>query len=117
MNRTADIRKQRRIDAGIPRAEIASAIGVTERTLYRWENGHRVPTHEHARRWDTVLQVAALTRRRIELELSQEVVAERIGTTQATLSRWESGHRIPVNRATWRAWKVALHLDPERIAS
>lgn len=50
--------------------------------------------------------------RRIELNMTQEDLAKAVGTTKATVSRWESGDIHKMKRSIIAAVSVALHLDP-----
>jgi transcriptional regulator with XRE-family HTH domain len=50
--------------------------------------------------------------RRIELNMTQEDLAKAVGTTKATVSRWESGDIHKMKRSMIAAVSVALHLDP-----
>lgn len=50
--------------------------------------------------------------KRIELNMTQEDLAKAIGTTKATVSRWESGDIHKMKRSMIAAVSVVLHLDP-----
>lgn len=50
--------------------------------------------------------------KRIELNMTQEDLAKAVGTTKATVSRWESGDIHKMKRSMIAAVSVALHLDP-----
>lgn len=114
--RATGLRDVRRT-AGVPVRQIAAAVGVLTATVYNWEAGRvRIPV-EHlpvlARLFSTdaaslrsrlesapaaagAAQVSALRRFRRRTGLSQQQVAERIGTTRRRLGAWERGTRPPV---------------------
>lgn len=50
--------------------------------------------------------------KRIELNMTQEDLAKAVGTTKATVSRWESGDIHKMKRSMIAAVSVVLHLDP-----
>lgn len=50
--------------------------------------------------------------KRIELNMTQEDLAKAVGTTKATVSRWESGDIHKMKRSMIAAVSGVLHLDP-----
>lgn len=50
--------------------------------------------------------------RRKELGMTQEDLARAVGTTKATVSRWESGDIHKMKRPAIASLAKALHLDP-----
>lgn len=46
-----------RVSAGLSRSEVARAAQVSERALFRWEKGERVPHGDAALRYGRVLDV------------------------------------------------------------
>ncbi len=50
--------------------------------------------------------------RRIELNMTQLDLAETVGTTTATISRWESGDIHKMKRSNMTAIAKALRMDP-----
>jgi len=68
------------------------------------------PAHGHIMR-----QIAnVIYNRRIEKQLSQEELAEQIGSSQTQISRWECGHHVPGTAAIAELSSV-LDLDLERL--
>lgn len=55
-----------------------------------------------------------LRARREELQLGQALVAERVGVTQQTISRWENGEGVPPPKRLAKLAK-ALDLDLDRM--
>jgi transcriptional regulator with XRE-family HTH domain len=107
----------RRQELRLSRNALASAVGVSPRTIVAWELGYRVPGSAHLGRLAEALAVgtaslaAALPRRTAasklgelilsrqrELGLRSADVAELTGTTEATVSRWVTGHSRPAPR-------------------
>lgn len=56
-----------------------------------------------------------LTDRRKELGLTMKQVAEAVGVSEATVSRWESGHIANMRRDRINNYAKALHVDPNFI--
>jgi repressor LexA len=50
---------------------------------------------------------------RKELNMTQEELAAAVGTTKATVSRWESGDIHKIKRPMISAMEKVLHLDPK----
>jgi transcriptional regulator with XRE-family HTH domain len=50
--------------------------------------------------------------KRLELNMTQEDLAKAVGTTKATVSRWESGDIHKMKRSMIEAVCVTLQLDP-----
>ena len=50
--------------------------------------------------------------RRKELNMTQEDLAKAVGTTKATVSRWESGDIHKMKRSMMASLSRVLHLDP-----
>lgn len=63
-----------------------------------------------------MLNVALARRRREELGLTQEQLAEQLGIGQGALSNWEAGKREP-RSSFLRAWARALQLEPGELLS
>ena len=55
--------------------------------------------------------IAGLVQARKDQDLSQEALAGRLGTSQAAVSNWESGHRQPSFTSVAR-WAEALGFRP-----
>ena len=51
--------------------------------------------------------------KREELQLNQEQLAETIGTTAATISRWESGNIRKIKLKNINALAESLNMDPQ----
>lgn len=104
----------RRQELRLTRAALAERIDVAPRTVVAWELGHRVPASVQLTRLaealsvDTASLAAALPRRlsgstlgelilarRRELGLRGADLANLVGTTEATMSRWVNGHSRP----------------------
>jgi transcriptional regulator with XRE-family HTH domain len=118
----------------LSRAAVAEAVGVTANTVAAWELGYRVPGSTQLRgladllHVDMVTLAAALPHRNAttklgelilarqrELGLRSTDVAERVGTTEATVSRWVHGHSRPASGNLRRLAKV-LEVPFETIA-
>jgi len=104
----------RRQELRLSRAELAERVGVSVRSVVSWELGYRVPGSTQLallaeaievdtaslasalpRRWtDSTLGELISTRRR-ELGLRAADLAELIGTTEPTVSRWVNGRSRP----------------------
>ena len=104
----------RRQELRLTRAELAERVGVAVRTVVAWELGYRIPGSAQLARIaealgvDTASLAAALPRRwadgtlgdlilarRRELGLRSADLAQLIGTTEATVSRWANGRSRP----------------------
>ena len=104
----------RRQELRLTRAALADVLGVAQSTVVSWELGYRVPAAEQLTRLADALSVgtgslaAALPRRlsptslgdlirsrQRELGLRAADVADLVGTTEATMSRWVNGHSRP----------------------
>ena len=107
----------RRQELRLTRGALAEAIGVSQGTIVAWELGHRVPGSTQLPKLAGALSVevrslvAALPRRgaggslgeliisrQRQLGLRAADVAELIGTTEATVSRWVNGRSQPALR-------------------
>jgi transcriptional regulator with XRE-family HTH domain len=118
----------------LTRTAVAEGIGVTPNTIAAWELGYRVPGSTQLRRLADLLQVDMVTlaaalphrnattklgelilARQRELGLRSTDVAERVGTTEATVSRWVHGHSRPASGNLRRLAKV-LEVPFEPIA-
>ena len=53
-----------------------------------------------------------LRNRRIELGLSMKELAEKVGVSEGTISRWESGKIEDMKRSRIKALSDALHISP-----
>ncbi|MEQ1786434.1 MAG: helix-turn-helix transcriptional regulator [Acidimicrobiales bacterium] len=104
----------RRQELRLDRTDLATAVGVAVGTVVAWELGYRSPGPKQLPRLAQALQVEieslvtalphadaptplgelVATRQR-ELGLHAGEVAERVGTTDATMSRWVHGHTRP----------------------
>lgn len=51
--------KRRRVDAGLSLRELADACGVDATTVWRWEEGRRIPRGHHAQDYARVLDLLA----------------------------------------------------------
>lgn len=105
--------------------EVLGVVSVSSRERLRFKDKHLGPIqllaallgyyviHVNGGRWtSTPLSVAlgqALQNVRSELVLTQQQLADRIGTSRITLSRWESGSQLPT-AGPLRRWCVALGL-------
>jgi transcriptional regulator with XRE-family HTH domain len=104
----------RRQELRLSRAELASALDVSQSTLVSWELGYRVPGSKQlanlarALSVDTASLAAALPRRGAATKLGELILArqrelgirsvdlaQRTGTTEATVSRWIQGRSRP----------------------
>lgn len=52
--------KRRRGYMLLSQAEVAAAVGVTENTFWRWENGRSVPTIEEAKAWARAIDLPVI---------------------------------------------------------
>ena len=104
----------RRQQLRLTRTALADALDVAQSTVVSWELGYRVPAPDQLARLADALSVgtaslaAALPRRHSasslgdlirarqrELGLRSADVADLVGTTEATMSRWVNGHSRP----------------------
>jgi transcriptional regulator with XRE-family HTH domain len=125
----------RRQELRLGRGELAAAVGVSQHTVVSWELGYRAPGSKQLPRLaealsvDTASLVAALPRRAVtttlgelilgrqrELGLRSADVAQLIGTTEATISRWVHGRSRPVPKNLQRL-AGALNMPYETIAA
>jgi transcriptional regulator with XRE-family HTH domain len=107
----------RRQELRLTRSDLAAAAGVSPRTVVAWELGYRAPGSKQLGGLAKALSVgtaslaAALPRRTAasklgelilsrqrELGLRSTDVAHLTGTTEATVSRWVTGHNRPAPR-------------------
>ncbi|MDD6196568.1 MAG: helix-turn-helix transcriptional regulator [[Clostridium] aminophilum] len=56
-----------------------------------------------------------LKNRRLELGITMKELADKVGVSEGTISRWESGHISNMRRDRISALADALHLDPSII--
>jgi transcriptional regulator with XRE-family HTH domain len=121
----------RRQELRLSRSDLAAALNVAVGTIVAWELGYRSPGPKQLPRLARALEVevaslvAALphaessgslgdlvTARQRELGLQAAEVAERVGTTEATVSRWVHGHSRPAPANLERLAEVLdLRLD------
>lgn len=104
----------RRQELRLSRTDLATAVGVAVGSVVAWELGYRAPGAKQLPRLAAALEVdvaslvAALpnadphtdlgeliTSRQRELGLHAADIARRMGTTEATVSRWVHGHNRP----------------------
>jgi len=104
----------RRQELRLTRSDLASALDVATGTVVAWELGYRTPGPKQLPRLAAVLEVdtsslvaalppaeptsslgALITSRQRELGLHASEVAQRVGTTEATVSRWVHGRSQP----------------------
>jgi transcriptional regulator with XRE-family HTH domain len=104
----------RRQELRLSRCDLAAAVGVTVGTVVAWELGYRAPGPKQLPRLADALEVDAsslvaalphdqdqttlgelITARQRELGLHGAEVAQRVGTTESTVSRWVHGHSRP----------------------
>lgn len=57
-----------------------------------------------------------IKQRRIELNLTQKEVADKVGVSEATVSRWESGNIANMGRDKIALLSKALEISPSTIA-
>lgn len=57
-----------------------------------------------------------IVKRRLEVGLTQEALAEKIGVSVATIAAWERGRRYPSHTTLQRLYE-ALDLDAQAIAA
>jgi transcriptional regulator with XRE-family HTH domain len=125
----------RRQELGLGRAELAAAVGVSQRSVVSWELGYRAPGSKQLPRLaaalsvDTASLAAALPRlamttalgdlvleRQRELGMASADLARLVGTTESTVSRWVHGRSHPVHRNLQRLAEV-LMMPYETIAA
>lgn len=123
----------RREELRLTRDDLASRLGVASSTVVAWELGYRAPGPPQLRRLAAVLalDVAALAEvlprrgtrtklgelilaRQRELGLRSTDIAERAGTTEATISRWVHGRNKPAATSLARL-AVALEMPLEAV--
>lgn len=98
--------RTRRLDLGLWQRHAADRIGVTESTLWNWENGKAKPA---LRRLPSILRFLGydprpaprtvgqmLERYRHGCGMTQQQLAIRLKVDPSTLARWEREERIPV---------------------
>lgn len=108
---------QRRVEAGLTQAEVAEAVGVSQRVVSYWERGERRPSRHAARLLDRLfgltppapapadaaravveanrVTAARIRRRREARGWSQADLARAVGLDHSAVSRLESGDRTP----------------------
>ncbi len=69
-----------------------------------------IPGHESQR----ITFGAFIRKRRKQLNLSQQAIAERIATGQATISAWENGKQFPIDEH-FSALAIALELTEQQL--
>ena len=98
-----------RLDLGLPQRDVAEQVGVTEASVYNWENNRSSPTLRFLPRILAFLgydpydaQATTLGERivavRRKLGLSHKGLARRLDVDASTLSRWERGRGKPSKR-------------------
>ncbi|MGK2949917.1 MAG: helix-turn-helix domain-containing protein [Acidimicrobiales bacterium] len=104
----------RRQQLRLSRGDLATTLGVAVGTVVAWEHGHRSPGPKKLPRLAEALGVPVaslvaamphpegatplgevVTTRQRELGLPAAEIAHRVGTTEATVSRWVHGHSRP----------------------
>ena len=125
----------RRQELRLSRSDLASTLGVALGTVVAWEHGHRSPSPKKLPRLATALGVPVaslvaamphphgatplgevVTARQRELGLPAAEIAKRVGTTEATVSRWVHGHSRPAPANLERLAEV-LDLDVEDVSN
>jgi len=96
--------RQYREAARIDRAGLAERLEVATRTVERWEAGTRKPSKAALAKAMAVCRATWYARRRRESGSTQGELADLIGTTQATVARWEAMERTPGTVMAWDAW-------------
>jgi transcriptional regulator with XRE-family HTH domain len=124
----------RRQELRLDRSALAEQLGVAPNTVVAWELGHRVPGPQQLQRLAeglgidmyalasamphrgprTTLGDLIIARQR-ELGLRSIDVAERAGTTEATVSRWVNGRTRPTDQSM-RRLAAALEVPYEAVA-
>lgn len=107
---------KRRLDLGLLQREAASQIGVTEATIWNWENGGAVPD---LRRLPGVIRFLRYDPRpkpetigrslhsyRRARGMSQRALAQVLAVDPSTLAGWEHGRRVPAGRFLARVQTV-----------
>lgn len=96
------IRKQK----GLSQADVASQLGISQAAYQKWENGTTnislAKLRQLAETLDTTVEFLldgdnlntsnnSIKNERVKLEITQSDLADKIGISRATLSKWESG--------------------------
>lgn len=126
-----------RLENSLSLSDLSKKVGIPAQTLNRYELGQRTPKVDIAIKiaenlnidplWLQGYEVDAkeifgekhlvdikdfIKKRRIDLGLSKEELAKKIGVPEATITRWESGHIKDMDRKRMMALAVALSLSP-----
>ncbi len=100
-----------RSEAGLTQEALAERMGTTQSAIARLEGGRVSPSVETLRRYavaDVEYRVIEeMIRTRSEAGLTQEALAERMGTTQSAIARLEGG-RVSPSVETLRRYAVAV---------
>lgn len=123
--------KELRIAKGVTQEELGKVLNVQKAAISKYENGRVEPSIEVLKlaskffdvstdyllgRSDSpinIKSVGVLIRdRRIELRITQKEVADFVGVSEATVSRWESGHIDNMRRDRIAALSKILRLSP-----
>lgn len=103
--------KRLRRRRGLSQDDVAALLGVAQQAVARWERLEvprgRVSVVRAMLLSDLPPEVAVLRHERERSGTDQALLAARIGTSQATLSRWELGTQ-PVPRRDWPRLRAAL---------
>ncbi|MHB0997768.1 MAG: helix-turn-helix transcriptional regulator [Armatimonadota bacterium] len=99
--------RRRRLTLGLPQIEVAEILGVTECSIYNWENNR---THPHIKFMPAIIKFLGylpyanisnmslgekIVVYRQSQSLSQEDLARKFGIDPATVARWEKGKGKP----------------------
>jgi transcriptional regulator with XRE-family HTH domain len=102
--------RKRRLDLNLLQREVAAKIGVSEATIYNWENSNTTPSLSSTPKMIAFLGYNTddfigktlgeqIKKARISLGLSQKRLVKPLAVDYSTLGQWERGETQPMKRS------------------